>query len=151
MSATPEECLARLLEDCRPGRLLVIGPAPVSPAVSAEVQRVAAEEAQVAMAEYGRFDFAIVAELAERLDAAAAGAVLGRLKNLHTDRYVLLVDPAHASLDRDALLALALLPLEQLTDGRIAWLYDIDRYNPERRWNNPDNWAHPQNFDRFRW
>jgi hypothetical protein len=33
----------------------------------------------------------------------------------------------------------------------VAWLYDIDRYNPERPWNNPEDWANPGNFERFRW
>ncbi len=41
--------------------------------------------------------------------------------------------------------------VEQLEDGRIAWRYDIDRYNPERPWNSPEDWAHPENFERFRW
>lgn len=29
--------------------------------------------------------------------------------------------------------------------------FDRDRCNPEREWNNPTDWAHPENFDRFRW
>jgi hypothetical protein len=36
----------------------------------------------------------------------------------------------------------------------IAWhlyTFDADRANPEREWNNPTDWAHPENFDRFRW
>ena len=65
--------------------------------------------------------------------------------------YLLLTDPVRACLGHDALLALALAPFEQLDDGRIAWRYDIDRYNPERPWNNPEDWANPQNFDKFRW
>lgn len=33
----------------------------------------------------------------------------------------------------------------------VLYLFDVDRYNPEREWNNPVDWAHPENFDRFRW
>jgi hypothetical protein len=85
------------------------------------------------------------------MESADAEAVLGRLKNLHTSRFLLLADPARACLGHDALLALALAPFEHLADGRVAWRYDLDRYNPERGWNNPEDWANPQNFDRFRW
>jgi hypothetical protein len=112
---------------------------------------VAATAAPAELATLGRFDFALVSGLLEQLDAPDAEAVLGRLKNLHTDRFVLLADPARACLGHDALLALALAPFEHLDDGRVAWLYDIDRYNPERPWNNPEDCANPENFERFRW
>ena len=108
-------------------------------------------EAADALTRLGRFDLAIVDGLVEQVDAPAAEAVLGRLKNLHTDRFVLLADPARSCLGYDDLLALALAPFEHLDVGRVAWLYDIDRYNTERRWNNPEDWANPENFERFRW
>jgi hypothetical protein len=151
MSAAAADCLARLLQTWRPADVLLVGSIPELPATAPGATRVPVDESGVPLEGLGRFDLAVVAEVTERLDAAAAVAVLGRLKNLHTDRFVLFVDPLRSSLDRDALLGLALEPLEPLDDGLLAWLYDIDRYNPERDWNNPEDWAHPENFDRFRW
>lgn len=151
MSVTARDCLASLVADHAPASLLAIGDPPVASETEAEVTRVAVGDAADALAKLGRFDLAIVSDLVEQLDAPAAEAVLGRLKNLHTDRFVLLADPARSCLGHDALLALALAPFEHLEDGLVAWRYDIDRYNPERRWNNPEDWANPENFERFRW
>jgi hypothetical protein len=151
MGSSEQACVAALLESYAPATLLVIGDPPAPPETGAELSCVAATAAPAELATLGRFDFALVSGLLEQLDAPEAEAVLGRLKNLHTDRFVLLADPARACLGHDALLALALAPYEQLADGRVAWLYDIDRYNPERPWNNPEDWANPENFDRFRW
>ena len=151
MTVSAEDCVARLLGEYAPANLLVIGDALPAPESVAEVTHVAAATATTKLEELGRFDFAIVSGLLEEVEPADAEAVLGRLKNLHTSRFLLLADPARACLGHDALLALALAPFEHLAHGRVAWRYDLDRYNPERRWNNPEDWANPQNFDRFRW
>jgi hypothetical protein len=151
MTVSAADCIAKLLVEYAPDSVLVIGHAVPMPVTDAEVTRLAATDAPEKLEELGRFDFAVVAGLLEELEAAAAEAVLGRLKNLHTSRFLLLADPARACLGHDALLALALAPFEHVADGRVAWRYDLDRYNPERRWNNPEDWANPQNFDRFRW
>jgi hypothetical protein len=148
VSASAAACVARLLGEYRPATVLLIGDAP---AVGTDVTTLPAEAAAAGLADAGRFDFAVVAQLTEIHDADTARVILGRLKNLHTDRFLLLADPARSCLDRDALLSLALAPLAHLEDGRVAWLYDIDRYNPERDWNTPADWANPENFDRFRW
>jgi hypothetical protein len=149
MTVSAEDCIAALLAEYAPASMLVIGDR--APKTAAEVTLLAAAEAPAQLEELGRFDFAVVSGLLEEIEAADAEAVLGRLKNLHTSRFLLLADPARASLGHDALLALALAPFEHLADGRVAWRYDLDRYNPERRWNNPEDWANPHNFDRFRW
>lgn len=149
MSVSAADCIATLLAEYAPASMLVIGD--VAPETAAEVTLLAAAEAPEKLEALGRFDFAIVSQLLEEVEASDAEAVLGRLKNLHTSRFLLLADPARACLSHDALLALALAPFEHLADGRIAWRYDLDRYNPERRWNNPEDWANPHNFDRFRW
>jgi hypothetical protein len=151
MSRTARDLLAFLVGEHAPATLLLIGDPPVAPESGAEVTQVAVANALEALGSLGRFDLAIVSGLVESLDAPAAEAVLGRLKNLHTDRFILLADPSRSCLGHDALLALALAPFEHLEDGRVAWRYDIDRYNPERRWNNPGDWANPENFERFRW
>ena len=151
MTVSSEDCIARLLAEYAPASVLVIGDKVPALEAAAEVTRLAAAEAPDKLEALGRFDFAIVSGLLENVAAADAEAVLGRLKNLHTSRFLLLADPACACLGHDALLALAMAPFEHLADGRVAWRYDLDRYNPERRWNNPEDWANPHNFDRFRW
>ena len=151
MTVSAQYCVASLLEECAPASLLVVGDPPAAPETDAEMTCVSVHEVAAELATLGRFDCAVVTGLLEALDGPTAEFVLGRLKNLHTDKYLLLADPARACLGHDALLALALAPFEQLDDGRVAWRYDIDRYNPERPWNNPEDWANPQNFDRFRW
>lgn len=151
MALSAQDCVATLLADYAPASLLVVGDPPTAPETDAELTCVSVHEVAAELAVLARFDFAVITELLEELDGPTAEFVLGRLKNLHTDKYLLLADPARACLGHDALLALALAPCEQLDDGRIAWRYDIDRYNPERPWNNPEDWANPQNFDRFRW
>ncbi|NGX15047.1 DUF6231 family protein [Wenzhouxiangella sp. XN24] len=150
MSVSAQECVASLLASEAPTRLLLIGEPPGGHGIPAEAA-IPAADALDTLATLGRFDFVVVCDLLEQVDEPTAEAVLGRLKNLHTDRFLLLADPARSCLGREALLALALAPFERLDDGRIAWRYDIDEYNPERRWNNPDDWAHPENFQRFRW
>jgi hypothetical protein len=145
------ECVASLIERYAPATVLVIGDPTVMPTVATEACRLSVAEASMKLAGLGRFDFAVASGLAEALEPAATEALLGRLKNLHTDRFVLLVDPTTSRLGHDALLALALAPFEHLDDGQVAWRYDIDLYNPERRWNNPEDWANPDNFGKFRW
>jgi hypothetical protein len=151
MARSAHDFIAALLESHAPARLLVICDSFQLPDTDAKVTRLAVADAPAGLAALGRFDFAVVAELAETLQAGETEAVLGRLKNLHADRFVLIVDPGSSCLGRDELLALALAPYEPLEGGRHAWLYDIDRYNPEREWNNPVDWAHPENFGKFRW
>jgi hypothetical protein len=146
-----QDCIASLLEGYAPAQVLVICDSLELPATDSETARLAAADAPAELAALGRFDFAVVADLVETLEATEAQTVLGRLKNLHADRFVLVVDPVRSSLGRGELLALALAPYEPLEDERIAWLYDIDRYNPEREWNNPEDWAHPENFLKYRW
>jgi hypothetical protein len=151
MARTPQECVKSLLETYAPARVLVIGDSFVLPELELEVTRLAVADAPKGLPALGRFDFAIVAELLETREAKEAEAVLGRLKNLHAASFVVLMDEARSCLGRDDLLALALAPHEPLEDGRMAWLYDLDRYNPEREWNNPEDWAHPENFGKLRW
>lgn len=151
MARSAQDCIASLLESYAPARLLLICDDLPLPDTDTEVTRLSVADSPAALGALGRFDFAIVADLLETLQAREAEAVLGRLKNLHVDRFVVLVDAGRSSLDREALLGLALEPLEQLEDGRVVWAYDIDRYNPEREWNNPEDWAHPENFGKSRW
>jgi hypothetical protein len=156
MTQRLDERVAGVLGVFQPSRLLVIGGGFEGALQRAgmtgdEVTRLPAAEAVERLARHGRFDFALVSEITELLETHHAAELVGALKNLHTDRFLLLADLTASSLDRDALLALGLRPAGAMDDGRALWLYDIDGYNPERDWNNATDWAHPENFGKYRW
>lgn len=155
MSARLDERAGAFLAECAPASVLVVGTAFDGALAAAALDedvltRLAVDEAAARLPALGRFDCALVGGIAELLPAREAAELVGRLKNLHAPRFLLLADLVRSSLDRDALLALALRPAGALDDDLALWLYDVDRYNPERNWNNPDDWAHPENFDKYR-
>jgi hypothetical protein len=142
VTSGPADDLFRLLAEWNPGSVLVVGGTlPGNPVPGASVTRVGACEAPESLEAAGRFDAAVL--LAdEAMDAAATELILGRLKNVHAPRVAAVVgqpDPAR-------LRALAFEPV-----GGSLWVHDIDRYNPRREWNSADDWAHPENFDKYRW
>lgn len=102
----------------------------------------------------GHVDLALVVGLIERLDKPDAIALLGRLRNLHTDLLYVLVgdDPRWTLADW---LALGLQRAGEFTDSDGSRLtlyrYDLGNYNRTRSWNNPKHWANPENWGRFRW
>ena len=147
MTPAARDRLTGLLGAWAPQRLLVVGE-PVPEASAPETTRLAANgpgEAAGTLGDLGRFDVAVVSF--HRPPAGEAlETLLGRLKNLHAPRVVLSLEAGPA--DAARLRALAFEP-----DGQAPslWVHDIDRYNRPREWNTPDDWAHPENFDKYRW
>lgn len=135
----------RILGAWEPDALLVVGDLPEAGAATAgRVVRVGAEAGTDALEGLGRFDAAAVTLPAD-VPAGTLELLLGRLKNLHAPRIlVTLAGEPPAS----RLRALAFEPTGE--DGTV-WVHDIDRYNRQRDWNSPENWAHPENFDKYRW
>jgi hypothetical protein len=155
VSARLDDRVGAFLSEYAPASVLVVGDAFDGALAAAELEedaltRLAVDEAAGRLPALGRFDCALVAGVTEALPAREAAELIGRLKNLHAPRFLVLADLVRSSLGRDALLALALRPAGALEDDLALWLYDVDRYNPERDWNNPDDWAHPENFDKYR-
>lgn len=107
----------------------------------------------------GRYDIGLVCGVLEQLSAEHGSTLLARLRDVHCRRlYVTWRQNGHRATEgfwtHERLLSMALALLRRVDqDGMITGIYryDIDSYNPRREWNNPDKWAHPENFGRFRW
>ena len=102
----------------------------------------------------GRFDLAVVTNQLEHLPKRRGVELLGRLKNLHTHRILLAINLAKCDgWSRNDLIGLGFLEPKQA--GAVSpvrfFYYDLASYNPKRGWNNSRFWAHPENFDKFRW
>lgn len=134
--------LIELLAEWGPASLLVIGDSlPVETAPGAQITQVPARTALDELDALGRFDAAVLVAGAG-LAGESLELLLGRLKNVHAPKVAAVLehpDPAR-------LRALAFAPA-----GGSLWVHDIDRYNPRREWNTADDWAHPENFDKYRW
>lgn len=109
----------------------------------------------------GRFDLALLVDQLEHISRRAAALLLGRLRNQHTHQICIEIaediNKARKTKDRWSetdFIASGLSRYQRFErDGRgfRLYTYDIDSYNPEREWNNPKDWANPENFDKYRW
>ncbi|MEJ2514826.1 MAG: DUF6231 family protein [Gammaproteobacteria bacterium] len=146
MSPVPRR-LDAIVAKWAPASALVIGtPAGPEPPLGT-VTRLDPGQAAEQLASLGRFDCALVRP-DETLEGRGLVLVLGRLKNVHAPRIALELAVSPPAGLRNALLDLAFEPDAEAED---LWVHDIDRYNPQREWNNPDNWANPENFHKYRW
>lgn len=95
-----------------------------------------------------RFDLGVAAGVLETLPKDRARALIASLRDQYC-RAVLLLAPKGLW----PLAEYLALGFERRSEDDAYELYwfDVDRYNPEREWNNPTNWANPENFRRFRW
>lgn len=90
----------------------------------------------------------VVAPLGQ-MQRATAEQLLSRLRDVHCERVVLL--DTESTWSADVLRSLGYLELERTPmDGR-CYLYDPDLFSQARDWNNPDDWANPENFGKYRW
>jgi hypothetical protein len=103
-----------------------------------------------------RHELGIVANTLEHMDRKTAGAVLARLRDLDTRRFVALA-PIGKDLDENQVssweaadfLAYGMtLMARYQTDGKILHLYHyaIESYKTTPEWFNSKNWAHPDRW-----
>jgi hypothetical protein len=166
-----QEILLEQLADVAAQTLLCVAPAP-PPAATAWLDRgegrrlteLAPSELPAGLAELGRYDYAFVTGTLEGLSMETGTALIARLRDVHCHRFaVTYARPAQAptsggddagwSDGRFRGLTLSLHRRVPAADGgeTAVYLYDIDTYNRQREWNTPENWAHPDNFHRWRW
>jgi hypothetical protein len=98
-----------------------------------------------------RFEVGLLSGVVERLAADQARQLIGRLRDQYCDGVLLLVPPAHWSLEEYLALGFERRSRCAGDAARDLYWYHVDSYNPEREWNNPDSWANPENFRRYRW
>ncbi|UCC13343.1 MAG: hypothetical protein JSW21_07990 [Gammaproteobacteria bacterium] len=161
-----QEILYELLEASEPRSLLCVADTPLSSVHQykthvggCEVETIRPETALETLGRMGRFDFALLSGALEILDVQMGSALIARIRDVHCHRFALACRHQDAN-HRDGawsepmILALA-LALHRRIDLDGVWhsiyTYDIDSYNPEREWNNPESWANPGNFRRYRW
>jgi hypothetical protein len=168
-AVTPQQTLAAILDSQKPSSLLVISLNPVT-----QLQDWANEhdctlhlihdaDPLPALAQLQRVDMAIVADQLEYMTREAGAELVGLLRNLHTERLVLLYQsglaPERLRWSRNQFLAMGLRRDYQFhqnqfhQDGREMSLYsyELSRYNFSRAWNNPRFWANPENWGRYWW
>ncbi|NIR31605.1 MAG: hypothetical protein GWN84_20295 [Gammaproteobacteria bacterium] len=108
----------------------------------------------------GRYGFGLVADALEHLPKDEGSVLLARMRDLHTERFCILVpiespDPGHQSVWRHTeLIAYGLTLLARYQEnGQPFHLYgfDIASYKSTPDWLNPRYWAHPELWDKYRW
>ena len=144
------------IREAAPQRLLVIGPGAVTIAADAyrderagAVVREAQDLPQLEADADGRYDLALVGDVIGVWPDVEARRLLAALRDRYSDRILILAPEAAWPLTD--YLALGFERRGAPADGLALFWYDVDRFNPEREWNNPDHWANPENFKRYRW
>lgn len=152
----PAAALLEALREARPSRLLVIGAGAAAAAADGLREerpetsvRLVPEPRDLGEVQDGPFDLAVVADVVGRLAGAECRQLLGALRDRYARR-ILLLAPRGAWALADYL-ALGFERRGEASEGSELYWYDMDRSNPEREWNNPDHWANPENFHRYRW
>jgi hypothetical protein len=159
MLSAEQQLLLASLDELEPATLLAVG-AEALPAVEAYGGR-HPECETVCVPDYPRealprtsqrFRLGVIAGLIGRLPDAATRALIAALRDQYCDGLLLLAPEGRWPLADYLSLG---FERHAAVDGNggafeLYW-YDADRCNPEREWNNPTHWAHPENFKRFRW
>jgi len=112
------------------------------------------------LAALGRFDVALVANTLEHMDKAGAGRLIARLRDLNT-RCLFAVVPIGPRW-RDTTSAwepadLIAFGMTRIGDRRCErgplqlYKFDIADYKKNPDWLNPDHWANPELWDKYRW
>lgn len=159
-----QEIFLELLEEAAPASLLCVasGTLPAAEAwlrhaPDCEIRALAPAAAREDLPGLGRYDYALLAGVLERLEPADAEAVVARVRDVHCHRFA--VSCTHHGHGEDPwtpgrLASLSLSLHRRVKENGVeigVYTYDIDTANPRREWNNPEDWAHPENFHRYRW
>lgn len=163
-AATPQSALAAILETVRPASLLLASLNPVAQIDQwcqqhgASLHTVCESDPVTALAGLGRFDLAIIADQLEYMTREAGAQLIGLLRNLHTERVVVLYQqqlaPQRLRWPPNSFLAMGMRrdALFRQDDREMAlYSYDLARYNFSREWNNSRFWANPENWGKYWW
>lgn len=170
MSVSYSFDIETLLNECQPNSLLLVGDG-ADEAVESylEQKKVLGRECHVFRlgGESGsvpinrRYDLGIVTETLEYLDKTPAIRLLSRLRDLYTARFCASVrigdewPDLRSTWTRNELLAVGMKLVNSYKDesGRPVHLYtyDIATYKSTPRWLNPDDWANPELWNKYRW
>jgi hypothetical protein len=150
------ESLLEQVQALAPRHLLLLaagaGQATRLAGLSGCAERVSLRDAVAGLADLAGLDpadLAVLAAPAGGLLQPGLTQVLARLRDQLAGRVLVTSDEASPSgAVRRHLLSLGYQPLDGLPG---CFGFDLASYNPPRDWNTPEHWAHPENFDRYRW
>lgn len=155
--------IAALLAAQRPETLLLIAPGDTAAAPGVAAYRAAGRQVAVtalrtgdapaALQGLGRFDAALVAGGLETLDRAAGKGLLAALRDVHAGRVYAVISQAGGWTDED-MRALGFALVARGDAGgtpQCLYQFDIVAYKQTPDWLNPDHWANPQLWDKYRW
>lgn len=161
---TPQEKLAAILDNHRPKSLLTVSLNPVPVAEhwckdhGCRLIHIQEQAPFDQLKQIGRVDMAIIADQLEYMNQRDGEALLGLLRNLHTDSLVAVYQPLLAPQKlrwpHNGFLALGCREQGHFAqDGRELnfYSYELGDYNFHRSWNNPRFWANPENWGQYWW
>ena len=170
MGRDPLSELAKRLETYRPASLLAIGPRAAErlvpycdahrdcPLTHLDAEGALGGEALLdALSSRGRFDFALIEGVLERLDPEHGGHLIARLRDLNAKRFSVIVGAAPAAERRWQTSDLIAMGLDHWSSDTIegsrvdVFGYDVATYKVTPDWLNPRHWAHPEHWGKFRW
>ena len=160
-----------LINECQPRSLLVIGDQAelfIQDYVAQKrmlgqecsVTSLAIEDALDYLQKSLRFDVCIVTDALEFLDKERAGQLIAALRDLRTDRFLIVVrigdqwEKLNSTWQTVDLLAYGLKLVNRYHSENKpihVYKYDILTYKKTPQWLNASNWANPQLWERFRW
>lgn len=159
-----------LLNECQPGSVLVIGNG-ADEAVDRyrEQKQLIGRDCRVERVAHGasidsldaRYDMGVLTETIEYMDKGDAVRLLSRLRDLYTARFCAAVRIGEdwpdltSTWSRNELLGIGMMLVSTYTaDGERPihlYKYDIATYKPTPGWLNPDDWANPELWNKYRW
>jgi len=98
-----------------------------------------------------QFDLAIISDLIDATDKTTVIQWLSRLRHCHTPHLLLMVPvPYPADWQLCDFLSLGMEKMAEDTHMQL-FSYQIEYYRSKHDWLNSKYWAHPENYDKYRW
>ena len=167
MPSVYTEDVARLLERFRPASILQLDPEDTelfsrylqaNPAC--EIEHLGRSDIIAQLKGKGRYAFSFVANTLEHLDKEAAGQVIAKLRDIHSERLFVVVPMGNdweglaSTWELSDFVAFGMrLMSSYTTDGKRLQMYkfDISDYKDTPDWLSSKHWAHPERWDKERW
>lgn len=153
-----QQAFATIIEDCHPDALVSCGTTAANLADAWQRQHDGCHHYRLDSAHPndgfplpGTADLALVCDTLEHHPQTTGELLLGQLRNYGTHRIVV---AAGDDWPFREFIALGFQRQGLVNDGDrelTLYSYNLDHYNPRRRWNNPDHWANPHMWDKARW
>lgn len=96
-----------------------------------------------------RADVGVVLNQIEHMRRTDAMHLISQLRDQHCRK--VLVSMTEGVFSDQELLALGYIKQERPSSDGQFYLFDPDLFFEKREWNTPENWAHPDNFNKSRW